>query len=190
MGREWIEVNLPYCSLPDGQEEKEPNPPNMNRRIKAKFGKTYKQCDLLCRETLEKVCTKINDVEEKNPPPKDETYEQRMVRRRQMIERLMRKRNPEAADNYVMMRAIEDWQDQHPVMLAWSTTCDGIREWNRLRTFQGQGLAKPGVQVEMEDGKKYLIGDINANRGVCDDCTVFEREAIVLRYRVLIEDLA
>ena len=43
----------------------------------------------------------------------------------------------------------------------------------------------PGTQVEV-DGKCYLIGDINPNKGTCDDCVAFDSEAIVTRYRVLL----
>ena len=39
-----------------------------------------------------------------------------------------------------------------------------------------------GMVVETKDGV-YLIGDINPLRGVCDDCTAFEQNTIVLRYR-------
>jgi len=53
-------------------------------------------------------------------------------------------------------------------------------------TFLGRKLAKPGVEVEV-GSKRYLIGDINRNGGVCDDCMAFEPTAVVTRYRVLIE---
>lgn len=33
------------------------------------------------------------------------------------------------------------------------------------------------------NGSWYLIGDINPNRGVCDDCTMFEPDAIVTAYQ-------
>lgn len=59
--------------------------------------------------------------------------------------------------------------------------------------FCEKGLNKPGVIVDVKDkdynDKKFrgefLIGDINTNRGVCDDCTVFSREATVVRYKIL-----
>lgn len=54
-----------------------------------------------------------------------------------------------------------------------------------LPSFCGQRLNVPGTQIEVE-GEVYLIGDINPNRGVCDDCTEFRSSAIVTRYRVLI----
>lgn len=53
-------------------------------------------------------------------------------------------------------------------------------------SFVSYGLNIPGTQIELENGDLYLIGDINDLGGVCDDCRVFERNAIVTRYRVVI----
>ena len=60
-----------------------------------------------------------------------------------------------------------------------------------FRKFRDAGLAKPGVQVEI-NGDLYLIGDINDMRGVCDDCSAFHDDAVVTCYRVVVapQDLA
>ena len=55
--------------------------------------------------------------------------------------------------------------------------------WNE---FSNKNLANPGTIIEVE-GSKHLIGDINTQRGVCDDCTAFKNNDIVTRYKVLIE---
>lgn len=47
-----------------------------------------------------------------------------------------------------------------------------------------RGLNRPGVLIDTEDGV-YLIGHINDQRGVCDDCTAFERGIIVKRYKIV-----
>jgi hypothetical protein len=39
----------------------------------------------------------------------------------------------------------------------------------------------------MADGKRYLIGDVNCLRGICNDCTAFEATDIVVRYRILVD---
>lgn len=56
--------------------------------------------------------------------------------------------------------------------------------------FENEGLAIVGTMVEVKGTQydleavvKYLIGDINECRGVCDDCTAFPKASIVLRYR-------
>ena len=53
--------------------------------------------------------------------------------------------------------------------------------------FCEKGLNEPGTLVEIKDSGTYLIGDVNTNRGVCDDCTAFNRDAIVKRYKVVVE---
>lgn len=52
--------------------------------------------------------------------------------------------------------------------------------------FSNRNLNEPGTLVEV-DGDCYLIGDINTLRGVCDDCTAFDKKEIVSRYKVLVE---
>ena len=51
--------------------------------------------------------------------------------------------------------------------------------------FEKNGLIAPGVLVKMKNGERYLIGDINELRGVCDDCTAFGKTAIVVAYKVI-----
>ena len=36
--------------------------------------------------------------------------------------------------------------------------------------------------------QKFLIGDININGGICDDCVSFEDICIVVRYKVLVTE--
>lgn len=55
-------------------------------------------------------------------------------------------------------------------------------------SFCAGKLNKPGTLVLMENGKLYLIGDINCIRGMCDDCTAFEAEDIVVAYKVVWEN--
>lgn len=57
------------------------------------------------------------------------------------------------------------------------------KSWDR---FRADGLAKPGIQIHVESGKDYLIGDINELCGICDDCTAFFGTKIVEYYRKLI----
>jgi len=53
------------------------------------------------------------------------------------------------------------------------------KSWNE---FSREGLSIPGVVISV-GGKELLIGDINANAGVCDDCTEFSGDTIVDRYQ-------
>jgi hypothetical protein len=59
--------------------------------------------------------------------------------------------------------------------------------------FTNMNLDKAGTLIEVElkkeDGNieivQYLIGHINENCGVCDDCVAFERNTIVKRYKIV-----
>lgn len=51
-------------------------------------------------------------------------------------------------------------------------------------SFKERGLAQPGTLIDTEKGV-FLIGHINPNRGICDDCTEFDNETIVKRYKIV-----
>lgn len=51
-------------------------------------------------------------------------------------------------------------------------------------SFEARGLNKPGTLIETDRGT-FLIGHINPNRGVCDDCTEFAEDTIVKRYKII-----
>ena len=60
--------------------------------------------------------------------------------------------------------------------------------------FCGTEDCRPGVQVEIKrkvEGKRtkklFLIGDINENGGICDDCMNFSYEDTVVRFKELIK---
>jgi hypothetical protein len=64
---------------------------------------------------------------------------------------------------------------------------------NDVNSFVGMKLNKPGVLVEvtlLDDDEKhqFLIGHINKNRGICDDCTAFDEFETVLRYKIVWEE--
>jgi hypothetical protein len=56
---------------------------------------------------------------------------------------------------------------------------------NKKDSFCNRDLNKPGTLIYMEDGKTYLIGHINPLCGVCDDCVLFDRDSVVLGYKVI-----
>lgn len=61
------------------------------------------------------------------------------------------------------------------------------RDLNELDSIESRGLNKPGVLIKTADGKEYLIGNINENRGVCDDCVEFSENEIVVAYKIVWE---
>lgn len=65
------------------------------------------------------------------------------------------------------------------------------------KCFCRSEYAVPGVLIEIQEigehgekspPKRYLIGHINKNGGICDDCTAFEADAIILRAKILIDN--
>lgn len=65
-----------------------------------------------------------------------------------------------------------------------------IREATITDTFVGSGYNKTGVQIELENGKQYLIGDIttNGNNAGCCAETDIKPEIIVTRFRVVFDE--
>lgn len=52
-------------------------------------------------------------------------------------------------------------------------------------SFSKRELNKPGTLIFTEKGETFLLGHINCLRGVCDDCTEFNKETIILGYKVI-----
>ena len=57
--------------------------------------------------------------------------------------------------------------------------------YDGMDSFYKRKLNIPGTLIETEDGDQVLIGHINTLLGVCDDCTMFEPDTIVKRYKVV-----
>ena len=81
----------------------------------------------------------------------------------------------------------EEWWSDQPEAQLWITECDRIEtEFDQNKDgFCDRELNKPGTLIELDNGKQYLIGNINNIRGVCDDCTAFDSTSIVKRYKVI-----
>lgn len=43
-----------------------------------------------------------------------------------------------------------------------------------------------GLQIEMKNGRRYVIGHMNTLAGICDDCRMFDEMDEVVRVRRLI----
>jgi hypothetical protein len=77
---------------------------------------------------------------------------------------------------------MSDWIELGiPYGSVWSSTFP----YEEMDSFAKRELNKPGTLIRMQNGKVYLIGDINEIKGMCDDCTAFESESIVDAYKVV-----
>jgi len=180
---EWIEAGLPFSRTPTRDEDIQyPKSPNLDEEMRAVFGQTFEDTHEIADGPLRKEYSKEMDVlmEEVEDDGQD-PYEilPNSWLNSGDAERVI------YAGNVLLRRSMRTWETQHPATLAYRKAWDTAR---LAGTFAGLGLVRPGVQVEMGDGKKLLIGDINQLRGVCDDCTEFDAEDIVVRYRVLIPE--
>lgn len=95
----------------------------------------------------------------------------------------------EQAEKLGLWWTIGEWMDRDPEvkarLIAYNQAYTAARQAAMMDTAHARGLLRAGVQIEMEDGKRYLIGHINEQTGACDDCVLFERTDVVRRYRVL-----
>ena len=55
----------------------------------------------------------------------------------------------------------------------------------RLESFNLRALNKSGTLMLLEDGREILIGTINEQNGICDDCRGISEESIVKAYKVI-----
>jgi hypothetical protein len=56
---------------------------------------------------------------------------------------------------------------------------------NEEDSFSKRKLDKPGILIQIETGEEFLIGDINKNRGICDDCAEFDNTMLVVKYAIV-----
>lgn len=186
MKSEWVEINLLWkvnIYLPD------PPPPPVdliNQKVKEYFGFTNQELqnnfvdkwdlsdEVEWQFQLEEL-TEIND-------PRMIVVEYRAMQDQQNL--------------------IDDFVETLPEVILWNRECDQVREQQKeaeaKACFIYSPLNHPGVLIEVWDGEtaedgskittRHLIGDINHIAGVCDDCTAFEDDAIVLRAMVLISE--
>jgi len=57
--------------------------------------------------------------------------------------------------------------------------------WEEMDSFSMRKLNVPGTLIQMKSGEQYLIGHINPNRGVCDDCVMFHTTDVVEQYKIV-----
>lgn len=184
---EWIECGLPYAVY-DLNYTREPEP-DFDVQVKELFGITYKESSQLADQHIAAFYIIENEIDEKLEESgvlqDDDLFKKEK-------NRLLLEASTNSESVSVMLRHrsfIKDeaaWKATQPEYIAWGeraeTTYRKAKEECNLKSFSGRGLANPGTLIEIEDGSIHLIGSINENRGVCDDCPAFDRSTIVLRY--------
>lgn len=202
---EWIELNLPYSVYLD-REDRIPYP-DLSNKIKDHFGLTIEEfqqtlktvndpedLDLITLgETWKKyedITESVeNDILDESPDLEGQPFYDEVKKRLLSL-------NNDSVNKVLAYRdfrnKVKQWEEEQPEIIKWYDLVDKLetehQEKMKPLSFCGLGLNNPGTLIEVEHDNKiheYLIGDINANRGVCDDCTAFENNAIVKRYMVI-----
>jgi hypothetical protein len=202
---DWVELNLPfYVSVCDVDLKiKHPKMPSLKRREKKELGMTCEENEktlltgdedfyltgVIYREFVKHNDKIIASLEKK----KLSDDEIKLVKRKKLQSLAKKNKAIELVlAFYDHKKKYDDWLEKQPEWIKYCEESDKciLQEQEMLKnmSFEKMGLNKPGTLIEVEvDGKlhQYLIGDINVLRGVCDDCTMFDKSAIVKRYKVV-----
>lgn len=197
---QWIELNLPY-SFYEGFDIKL-KAPNLNKRAKKELGFDSKDVATLfdalpsisdkseAYSEMYELADKLDDEAKKKFPSDRDLYNQERIK----LYAKSKNANVRAMSAYLEKKwALRKWEDVQPELTQYYTEYQrlyqaALAEQNK-QSFSGLGLDKPGTLIEVEVDSvlsQYLIGDINPNAGVCDDCVEFDkRTAIVKRYQIV-----
>jgi len=202
-GNDWIEINLPWRKHVEIGDRPEYPTELVNRLVRDRFGQTIEELEEGYFKRYGKSANEVyydvlNELEEKHPFDPAVYEEEYDIYRREIENLIEHSDDPKLVESRtlsLMRRAIDEFVDEIPEVIEWTERCDKIfqqeREEEKLASFSYSELCRPGVLIEVQDTagtkSKHLIGDINCNSGVCDDCTAFEPETIVLRAKVVVD---
>jgi len=181
----WIKINLPWSV--DRPHFKDP--PDLKAEVKAQFGTSLASLDKKFEALEEKLNGKMAfstvwDLMEKHQD-KLKKFPIGSVKRARLIAKEWAKQpgREEIANLWLKIQEVKRWKDDHPQTKAWHKAYMAFLKSPMPDSFTARGLNKPGTRIEVQDGTVYWIGDINVNKGVCDDCTAFENDTVVVRYQ-------
>lgn len=170
----WIPCNLPWYRLPSTQKMP-PEPVIPRDRIEAQFG--------VSSPALRYQLSVLRGAQENRfgggPNP---------------IESLPPNVQQELREGYAKLDQMEAWEKQQPEWVAYTGQCQRVLEAlaeeerrTKEETFVGRGLNFPGVLIELENGKRILLGHFDANGRTSTSATdnQIQPTDIVKRYMVL-----
>ena len=176
---EWIECNLPW-QAPYWAET--PDAPDLSEREREVFGFTNKEKEAKVNwEEIMSLDYRMDIGLE------DSSWDEKERKKSEKFKELQdTNTNVKVMLEYkTFEEKYEEWWEKQPEIKSWIVECDSIeKEFERTKDgFCDRGLNKPGTLIELDNGKFHLIGSINSNRGICDDCVAFDNSTIVKRYR-------
>jgi len=190
----WINCNLPFA---DYSFPSTPDFPDMSEEERAHFGETKKEWEAkqMAYVDRDRIREEFEDpIREKLKKKPNYSVELLFAEIRKLAKKASRAKAKlinRYCDEWDRYYEYEEWLAKQPKYIEWQAAYDKALDAHneqKPKTFSSMGLVRPGVLIEVENGgetSQYLIGDINTNRGVCDDCTAFGDDAIVKRYKVI-----
>lgn len=196
---EWIEINLPYDYCGDS-DQNFPSCPELTEKGKEIFGFSVAEARAMLlgdKQFLSETdegnhyfdeVHKARDLLQKQNIDVDSDEGQDLIQ--DHLDELALKDEPlQSVISFIkFQRQWDEWHNLQPEVLQWIENNQIRRKEEAKKSFSGLGLNIPGTLIEVEtfDGlKQYLIGDINTNRGVCDDCCEFDRATVIKRYKIV-----
>jgi hypothetical protein len=175
----WIECNLPWYKNVSLQFT---IPPDLSEKEREAFGKSYN--DIL-QEITDKV--KTDFIRELDIKAKLDKGEEVSLDDQNYYNDILQLRD--------LVKKIGAWWLDQPETKEYQAATALIKEKRedvmKASSFTGAHLNKAGTLIEIEENGEifqYLIGDVNESGGSCDDCMMFSNNAIVKRYKVLLEN--
>lgn len=210
MENDWVEVNLPwYVDNPTNDlikslgKEQDKYYKRFSKEFKKKYGIEWSEYSGILNDILYTSCgyvpgDYVNFVKELDTIAKKYPLIKQRVENEPLLELLTTCKNKRVrtiVEAFIVRNTAEIESDD------WSNKNDNYikcKEYRRLlyaeekkeRGFYGHPLKKAGTLIEVligEEKKQFLIGHINESCGVCDDCTEFGKDTIVLRAKVVWE---
>lgn len=160
----WIKCGLPWTFY--GDYEDSPRPPSLKKEEKNEFGKSTEQAY--------KELVKMLGGAKYATPEYEEVVNTKEYKAAQ---RAYKK----------FCDKVREWMKDHPLWLTYQAQIKTYSDNMDKKSFCGRKLNMPGTSIEVLVGKElkqYLIGDINSLGGVCDDCMGFDKNTIVVRYKL------
>lgn len=182
----WIDINLPWRD--DFYSEDGPKMPDLQEREREVFGISLKESEETNQhhfEAYSELLDKLRALQVEvgfdfSPGSECNRIEEEFWSEHGRDECVLIKKM-----HLVLEEKIIPWSNEQPEWKAYSKAVDEYSAKQKLNSFTGRGLNKPGTIIEMADGSIELIGTINDIAGICNDCVRFEREEVVVRYAVV-----
>lgn len=182
----WIECNLPWNNESNESyinwKNLQPKYPKdeADKLVKEKFGLTY--------DEINSVVTPLSVISNFENLQYNFSYEKNLK------ELLTLTSDPDLIKfirHKILLQEILEFEDSLPIVQQYSEQYDlAYNEYeksckeNISKNFFPT-LAKSGTLIELESGKVLLIGDINEEGGVCNDCLGINKSDIIKRYAVI-----